>query len=223
MEQPQQRNKSMVFVLVGSAVFLAFATFTAMLLLTGRPSTSETVVATVGPEQVAVENSVMVNGVPIITNFDSSKRVILVSEINLPAGDAVPPTATPIPPTPGPTPTPIPPPEPTRDPNPVIFKPYTVVEGDSLYSIGETQNSSIELMAKHGIDADDLNPGTVIEQLPYANPAYCPGNRAYVVRDKDTVFRIANQFGTTVEAIAALNSLNAEYFIEVTQVICIPT
>jgi LysM repeat protein len=42
------------------------------------------------------------------------------------------------------------------------------------------------------------------------------------VRDKDTVFRIAAVFSTTVEAIAALNGLAADYRVEVTQVICIP-
>jgi LysM repeat protein len=46
--------------------------------------------------------------------------------------------------------------------------------------------------------------------------------RAYVVRDKDTVFRIAVQFGVSVEAIAAANGLDASYRVDVTQVICIP-
>ncbi len=103
----------------------------------------------------------------------------------------------------------------------VIFKDYTVLQGDSLYSIAEANNSSIELMAKHGIDATDLIPGGVI-RLPYANPAYCPGMRAYVVRDKDTVFRIAHFFSTSVDAIALTNRLDANYTIFTTDVICIP-
>ena len=103
----------------------------------------------------------------------------------------------------------------------VIFKDYQVVQGDSLYSIAEAQNSSIELMAKHGIDANDLVPGAII-RLPYANPAYCPGYRAYVVRDRDTVFRIANFFSTTVATLAQLNRLDANYTIYTTDVICVP-
>jgi spore germination protein YaaH len=68
-----------------------------------------------------------------------------------------------------------------------------------------------------------LVPGTVLEGLPVANPAYCPaGSRAYVVRDKETVFSIASRFNTTVTAIAALNQLDAQYHIDMTQVICIP-
>jgi LysM repeat protein len=96
-----------------------------------------------------------------------------------------------------------------------------VVQGDSLYSIAETNNSSIELMALHDIAEDQLVPGTTFE-LPYANPAYCPGSIAYVVRDKDTVFRIAAQFNATVDGIAQLNGLDPTYNIDVTQVICIP-
>lgn len=103
----------------------------------------------------------------------------------------------------------------------VIFKDYTVLQGDSLYSIAEANNSSIELMAKHGIDANDLVPGSVI-RLPYANPAYCPGMRAYVVRDKDTVFRIAQFFSRSVDVIAQTNRLDANYTIFTTDVICIP-
>jgi LysM repeat protein len=156
---------------------------------------------------------------PIVINPDSSKTIILVSEINL--GDGVPPPDTPIPPPPGPTETPIPTPEPTRDLRPVIFKTYTVVQGDSLYSIAAANNSSIELMALNDIAEDHLVPGNMFE-LPYANPAYCPGDVAYVVRDKDTVFRIAAQFNSNVDAIAQLNGLDATYKINVTQVICIP-
>lgn len=103
----------------------------------------------------------------------------------------------------------------------VIFKDYQVVQGDSLYSIADAQNSSIELMSKHGVDANDLVPGSII-RLPYANPAYCPGYRAYVVRDRDTAYRIATWSGTTVAILAQLNHLDANYTVYVTDVICIP-
>lgn len=104
----------------------------------------------------------------------------------------------------------------------VIFKPYTVLQGDSLYSIALANNSAIELMALHGVDAHDLVPGTVIERLPYANPAYCPGYLAYVVRDHDTVFSIARTRNTTVDVIAQLNRLDANRTIYGADVICIP-
>lgn len=227
MEQEQQQKSSnMVVFLIGSAVFLAVATFIAILLLSSRPSSEETVSAGQG-DLAAPTNFVTVNGSNVRLNVDPNKVIQLVSEINQiqPAAAeqeiVTTPSVTPIPTPAGPTATPAPPP-PTRDPRPVIFISYTVVQGDTLYTIADAQNSSIELMAKHGYDADDLNPGSVLPELPIANPAYCPGMRAYVVRDKDTVFRIAAQFGTTVEAIVAANGLGPDYGIEVTQVICIP-
>ncbi|MCL4867483.1 MAG: LysM peptidoglycan-binding domain-containing protein [Anaerolineae bacterium] len=104
----------------------------------------------------------------------------------------------------------------------VIFKEYTVMPGDSLYSIARANNSSIELMALHGIAANQMVPGTVLPRLPYANPAYCPGYTAYVVRDHDTVFSIARTRGTTVAIIAQLNRLDANYTIFAADVICVP-
>ncbi|MBK9051289.1 MAG: LysM peptidoglycan-binding domain-containing protein [Chloroflexi bacterium] len=104
----------------------------------------------------------------------------------------------------------------------ILFKAYTVVQGDSLYGIALANNSAIELMALHGVDANDLVPGNIIERLPYANPAYCPGYLAYVVRDHDTVFSIARTRNTTVDVIAQLNRLDANRTIYAADVICIP-
>ena len=221
MDGFQKRSNTMLFVLVGSALVLAFTTFIAILLLTNRPSGPTT--PAVGEDSFSFGITVNVNGLPILIEPDSSKTIILVSELGDAAGQGGPPTDTPIPPTAGPTNTPIPTAVPTRDPIPVIFKEYIVAQGDSLYSIADAQNSSIELMAMYGIDDDDLIPGQSLPNpLPYANPAYCPGAIPYVVRDKDTVYRIAVQFNTSAAAIAEHNGLNTEYYIEVTDVICIP-
>ena len=222
MDGTQKRNNSMIIVVVGSALFLAMATFIGIMLLTTRSSPEAAGEPVRQP--VVSGNTVFVNSVPITTNPDPNKTIILVSELGLAQGGQIDvPTATPIIPTPGPSATPLPPPAPTRDLNPILFKEYIVVQGDSLYSIAEAQNSSIELMAKHGIDVDDLVPGSPLSNpLPYANPAYCPNAIPYVVRDKDTVFRIAAQFNSTVDAIANYNGLAADYRIEVTQVVCIP-
>ncbi|MFZ0548210.1 MAG: LysM peptidoglycan-binding domain-containing protein [Candidatus Promineifilaceae bacterium] len=224
MEQPQQKNNSMVFVLVVSALILAVATYIAINLITTRSSSSSSETNSPPAQQDYQQYTLTVNDIPILVNLDLNKAFALNNQINAPQTDLNSqgglPTETPQ--VEVPTATPLIQPTPTRDPNPVIFIAYTVVQGDSLYSIADTQNSSIELMAKHGIDATDLVPGAVLAQLPIANPAYCPGTHAYVVRDKDTVYRIAVQFNTTVDAIALLNGLDASYQIQVTQVICIP-
>lgn len=104
---------------------------------------------------------------------------------------------------------------------PVVFIDYVVQPGDTLYSIADRQATSIELMAVHGISAEDLSPGTVL-RLPVANSAYCGGGRTYVVRPGDNVFRIAMAYNTTTQAIAAANGLGPNFRIDVAQVLCIP-
>lgn len=202
------------------------------------------------PIESAPAGQKIVEGMNVVLNPDPSKAVYTLSEGPPIAGIApLQPAPTvdpflqqfpsPTPPLPGdplavPTATPplvieqpiatVPPPvtvAPTRDPNPVIFIQYTVQNGDSLYGIAAAQNSSIELMSLHNIADDHLVPGTVLN-LPVANPAYCPGHRAYVVRDIDTLFRIATIFSTTVEQLRAMNGITDDNVIQVTQVICVP-
>ncbi len=89
------------------------------------------------------------------------------------------------------------PPTPVPRPPQVLFENYQVVQGDTLYSITTKRNTTISLMARYGIDATDIVPGTFIP-LPVANPAYCPGNFPYVVQEEDTLSSIAIKCGTTV-------------------------
>ena len=104
---------------------------------------------------------------------------------------------------------------------PIIFINYVVTADDTLYRITEKQTTSIELMAVHGIDAADLSPGVTL-RLPVANPAYCSGSRPYVIRPGDTAFSIANRLGTTAQRLQQLNNLNAEYRIDIADVLCVP-
>lgn len=104
---------------------------------------------------------------------------------------------------------------------PIIFIDYVVAGDDTLYRITEKQTTSIELMAVHGIDAQDLTPGVTL-RLPVANPAYCSGSRPYVIRPGDTAFSIAKRVGTTAQRLQELNNLNAEYRIDIADVLCVP-
>jgi LysM repeat protein len=104
---------------------------------------------------------------------------------------------------------------------PIIFIDYVVTADDTLYRITDKQTTSIELMSVHGIDAQDLTPGVTL-RLPVANPAYCSGSRPYVIRPGDTAFSIANRVGTTAQRLQQLNNLNAEYRIDIADVLCIP-
>ncbi len=126
---------------------------------------------------------------------------------------------TPIPPTPIP-PTPIPP-TPLPPVPQVIIENYQVVQGDTLYGITTKRNTTIALMARYGIDATDLVPGTFIP-LPVANPAYCPGNFPYVVQEDDTLSSIAIKCETTVAILKQINGFGDNYRLDVTDVICVP-
>jgi LysM repeat protein len=217
MNLTQRRGMNMVFVLVVTAVFCAVATFVAITLVSNRGEAP--VLA-----QPDLPEEVLVDGMIITMSTDPRKAVYMPDQSPEPSGpesggvtegdqgQAQPTTA------PLPTDTPPPPPPAVES---VIFVSYVVQPGDSLYSIADQYNTSIELMALYGIDGDDMVAGTALS-LPVPNPAFCPGMTAYVVRDKDTVFRIAHQFNTTAQAIQAANNLDANYTIKTTQVICIP-
>jgi LysM repeat protein len=225
MEQSQRQNMKMVFVLMVSAVFCAIATFVALALIIDRSDTPPP--SGEGPILITIA------GTPVALYPDSNKTVLLVSE----AGTAVAPeSGEPAQPTadaaatevigatatatitPTIIPSPIPP---TPVPPDVIFTPYVVQPGDSLYRITQIQNTSIDLMALYGIASVDLVAGNTLN-LPIANPAYCPGMRPHVVRDQQTVFSIGRIYGSSPQAIAAVNNLDANYTIKTTQVLCIP-
>jgi hypothetical protein len=104
---------------------------------------------------------------------------------------------------------------------PIIFIDYIVAGDDTLYRITEKQVTSIELMAVHGIDAQDLVPGATL-RLPVANPAYCAGSRPYVIRPGDSAFSIATRTGTTVQTLQQLNNLGPDYRINIAAILCVP-
>lgn len=104
----------------------------------------------------------------------------------------------------------------------IIRTPYVVAQGDTLYRISTRRDSSIALMAQYGIDVNDIVVGTTL-QLPIVNPAFCAAFRDYhLVTEGDNVFRIAEKFGTTKEALQQANGLSADFLIQTNRVLCIP-
>ena len=218
MDRKQEQNLRMVFVLLVSAVLCGLATFVAIVLVMDRTSTAA-LSPTSSPFMIIVADT------PVALYPDPNKIVVMASEadnLTVPESEA---TASDIPgnPTDGqPTLTPTPlPPTPIPLPSQVIFIGYVVQPADSLFRITQIQNTSIDLMALYGISSDNMIVGNTLS-LPVANPAFCPGLLPYVVRDHETVSTIASRFGTTAEAIGAVNNLDANYSIKTTQVICIP-
>ena len=220
MDRQQKQSVRMLFVLLVSAVLCGSATFVAIMLVMDRTSTPA-IIPTSSPQVIIVANT------PVALYPDPNKIVVMASESG--TGTVVAPesaaTASAIPINPSDVqPTLIPtllPATPIPLPSEVIFVGYVVQPGDSLYRITKKQNTSIDLMALYDISAENIIVGNPLS-LPVANPAYCPGLLAYVVRDHETVSIIARRFGTSPDAIGAVNNLDANYLIKTTQVICIP-
>jgi LysM repeat protein len=104
----------------------------------------------------------------------------------------------------------------------IIYQPYTVQQGDTLYSLSQAFVTSIALMADKGISQTNLVPGTTIN-IPVGNPDYCAGRgRPYAVGEGDTAYNIGQRYNTTAQNLQALNGLDANYTIKIADIICVP-
>ncbi|MBK8432375.1 MAG: LysM peptidoglycan-binding domain-containing protein [Chloroflexi bacterium] len=244
------RNTTL-FLIIGAILF-AVVTVGGILIVSNRNRNQATAEPTIAalPAQALVAYPVTVGdqAITLQVNDQEQVRLIPLSVVDAPV-EPVPtvatvveppvveqPTAVPATDTqPPPAPTPTLPPLPTAAPPPVavtagkanfavaeiIFITYTIIGEDTLYRLTEKYATSIELMARNGISSDNFVVGNTIS-LPIANPDRCPGMRPYIVREKDTVYRIANAYGTTPTTLRDINGLNEAYAINVTQVLCIP-
>lgn len=104
---------------------------------------------------------------------------------------------------------------------------YTVVAGDTLYSIARRYNVTVnELMALNGItDPGSLRVGQVliISRGTGGITPVPPGQETiHVVQKGENLFRIALRYGTTVQAIASKNGIVNPALIWVGQKLIIP-
>ncbi len=82
---------------------------------------------------------------------------------------------------------------------------YTVQKGDSLYSIAKKFNTTVDALK----DANNLtNNNLAIGQILIIPSKEVENNGNYIVVAGDTLYKIANKFNTTVDAIKALNNLS---------------
>ena len=234
----QKTQPSIIMLVIIVTAILGVASSLALAFLQNRPATDP---AAVPNEQTQDGTQVVtVEGVPIAVNSNPNDLLILMP--NIP--EVAPETTQPTEPAPQAEPTQAQPePQPTQastenqNPQPqatavpsgsvnrgvasVIFRDYTVQANDSLYNITRQLDTSITLMAVHGIDQTNLVEGTVI-RVPVGNPEYCPGLRPYAIGEGDTVFAIATRRNTTVENIRNINGLNASYDIKAGEILCVP-
>lgn len=83
---------------------------------------------------------------------------------------------------------------------------YIVKKGDSLYSIARTYNTSVDKLKKiNNLTSNALAIGQVLK-LPSSNASE---NVVYTVKKRDSLYSIAREYGTTVDAIKKLNNITS--------------
>ena len=97
---------------------------------------------------------------------------------------------------------------------------YTVKKGDNLYDIAKKNNTTVnELKKLNNLTSNNLSIGQVIK-LPTTNKI--EESNIYIVKAGDTLYRIALQNNTTVDALKALNNLTNN-ILTIGQTLLIPT
>ena len=81
---------------------------------------------------------------------------------------------------------------------------YTVKSGDTLYGIANKYNTTVDtLKSLNNLTSNTLSIGQILKI-----PSNSSDNVVYTVKPGDTLYGIAEEFGTTVSAITKLNNLS---------------
>lgn len=100
---------------------------------------------------------------------------------------------------------------------------YTIRSGDTLFLLAQRFNTTVDriMAANPGINPNNLQVGQQICIPGVVPPVTCDGT-LYIVRAGDTLFTIAQMYGTTVERILAANPGLTANNLQIGQQICIP-
>ncbi|MBD5467336.1 MAG: LysM peptidoglycan-binding domain-containing protein [Lachnospiraceae bacterium] len=97
---------------------------------------------------------------------------------------------------------------------------YTVRSGDTLWQLAQRYNTTVDAIQNlNGLSGSNLNIGQILK-IPSAGAAPAPYFE-YTVRSGDTLWVLAQRFGTTVDAIKSLNGLTSD-ILNIGQVLKIP-
>ena len=96
---------------------------------------------------------------------------------------------------------------------------YVVRSGDTLWLLAQRYGTTVDAIKRlNGLTSDVLNIGQVLKIPSGSAPSYFE----YTVRSGDTLWLLAQRYGTTVDAIKNLNGLNSNT-LNIGQVLLIPS
>lgn len=99
---------------------------------------------------------------------------------------------------------------------------YTVKKGDTLYQIASKYNISVdELKSLNNLTSNTLSVGQTLKIRNNTSDKVTEDYDFYTIKNGDTLFKIANEFNTTVDEIKKLNNLTSNA-LSVGQIIKIP-
>ena len=100
---------------------------------------------------------------------------------------------------------------------------YTVKAGDSLYKIAKEYNTTVNaIMNVNNLTSNALQVGQVLKIPTTTSQEETKNYINYTVKSGDSLYKIANNYKTTVDAIKKLNNLTSNA-LQVGQVLKIPT
>ncbi len=95
---------------------------------------------------------------------------------------------------------------------------YTVRSGDTLWLLANRYGTTVDAIKRlNGLSSDNLSIGQVLRIPVSQEQQYV----TYTVRSGDTLWLLANRYGTTVDAIKRLNGLSGDN-LSIGQVLRIP-
>ena len=103
-----------------------------------------------------------------------------------------------------------------------IYSTYIVKAGDSLYSIASLYQTSVnDIKNLNNLTSNNLSIGQTLKIPSNNNPTTTPSYKTYTVVSGDSLYRIANRFNTSVQAIKDLNNLTSNN-LSIGQILKIP-
>ena len=100
---------------------------------------------------------------------------------------------------------------------------YTVKAGDSLYKIANAYNTTVNaIMNVNNLTSNALQVGQVLKIPTTTNQEETKDYINYTVKSGDSLYKIANNYNTTVDSIKKLNNLTSNN-LQINQVLKIPT